>query len=136
MTMSSTEPPESAPVKTSIAPWLSVRRATEAVAFYQAAFDVVERYRLEDEDGAVAVAQLSIDGVDFWVQEDVDASQEPLSRRTVRLILTVANPDAVFAQALAAGATAVTPVAEDHGWRSGRIRDPFGHDWEIGKPLL
>jgi PhnB protein len=49
------------------------------------------------------------------------------------MILTVDNPDAVFAQAIHAGAIAV--VSEDHGWRIGRIADPFGHHWEIGKPL-
>ena len=46
----------------------------------------------------------------------------------MRLILTVADRDAVYARAVAAGATPVAPVAEEHGWRSGRLRDPYGHD--------
>jgi hypothetical protein len=50
----------SEPIKTSIAPWLSVSRATEAVSYYQAAFGAVERYRLEDDEGSVVVAQLAI----------------------------------------------------------------------------
>ena len=54
---------------------------------------------------------------------------------TVRLILTVADPDAVFAQAIAAGATQVVAVAENYGWRLGRVVDPFGHHWEIGHEL-
>jgi PhnB protein len=135
MTMRSTGTPESAPAKTSIAPWLSVSRATEAVAYYQAAFGAVEQYRLEDDEGAVAVAQLTIEGADFWLQEDVETSPESLSHQSVRMILTVDDPDTVFAQAIAAGATEVAAVSEGHGWRSGRIIDPFGHHWEIGKPL-
>jgi uncharacterized glyoxalase superfamily protein PhnB len=49
--------------------------------------------------------------------------------------LSVADPDAVFAQALRAGASQVYPVSEEHGWRLGRVLDPFGHHWEIGRPL-
>jgi PhnB protein len=51
------------------------------------------------------------------------------------MILIVDDPDHVFAKAIAAGATQVWPVAEQHGWRVGRMRDPFGHRWEIGKPI-
>jgi PhnB protein len=51
------------------------------------------------------------------------------------MILTVADPDAVFGQARAAGAAEVFPVGEEYGWRLGRVVDPFGHHWEIGRPL-
>jgi len=131
----STSTPRSEPVKTSIAPWLSVSRATEAVDYYKAAFGAVERYCLEDDTGKVVVAQLAIGGADFWLQEDVDSSPESLGHRLVRMILTVDDPDAVFEQAIAAGATEVAAVSEGHGWRIGRVADPFGHHWEIGKPL-
>lgn len=120
---------------TSIAPWLSVDNATEAVAFYTAAFGAIELERLEDEAGHVAVAQLSIDGADFWLQTDPASSPVALNGRSVRMILTVADPDAVFTAALAAGATEVAPVAEAYGWRIGRIADPSGHHWEIGRRL-
>jgi PhnB protein len=133
--MMSTSTPESEPVKTSIAPWLSVNRATEAVDYYKAAFGAVERYRLEDDAGKVVVAQLAIEGADFWLQEDVDSSPEFQDRRSVRMILTVDDPDAAFEQAIAAGASEVAAVSEGHGWRIGRVADPFGHHWEIGKPL-
>jgi PhnB protein len=133
--MMSTSTPRSEPVKTSIAPWLSVSRATEAVDYYKAAFGAVERYCLEDDTGKVVVAQLAIGGADFWLQEDVDSSPESLGHRLVRMILTVDDPDAVFEQAIAAGATEVAAVSEGHGWRIGRVADPFGHHWEIGKPL-
>jgi PhnB protein len=135
MTMMSTGTPESEPVKTSIAPWLSVSQATEAVDYYKAAFGAVERYRLEDDVGKVVVAQLAIGGADFWLQEDIDSSPESLDRRSVRMILTVDDPDSVFEQAITAGATEVAAVSEGHGWRIGRLADPLGHHWEIGKPL-
>lgn len=81
------------------------------------------------------VAQLTIGGAEFWLQEDKDSSPEALSRQSVRMILTVDDPDRVFKQAVATGATEVSPVSEGHGWRVGRIIDPSGHHWEIGKPL-
>ena len=59
-------------------------------------------------------------------------SPETLKGGTVRMILTVADPDAAFARAVAAGATVVTPITEDYGWRVGRVVDPYGHHWEIG----
>jgi len=124
MTMMSTGTPESGPVKTSIAPWLSVSRATEAVDYYKAAFGAVERYRLEDEDGKVVVAQLAIEGAVFWLQEDLDSSPASQDRQSVRMVLTVEDPDTVFAQAIAAGAREVGTLSEDHGWRIGRIADP------------
>jgi PhnB protein len=102
---------------------------------YKAAFGAVERYRLEDDAGRIAVAQLAIEGADFWVQEDSNSSAQPANDRPVRMILTVDDPDAVFARAVAAGATEVFAVSEEHGWRTGRIADPFGHHWEISKPL-
>jgi PhnB protein len=119
----------------SIAPWLSVKNATEALSYYQAAFGAVELERLEDEAGDVVVAQLSIGGADFWVQTDPDSGPEALDGRSVRMILSVDDPDSVFASALAAGATEVAPVSEDYGWRIGRIADPCGHHWEIGRRL-
>lgn len=118
-----------------IAPWLSVMNATEALTFYTAAFAAVELERLEDDAGDVVVAQLSIDGADFWIQTDAATSPESLNGLAVRMILTVDDPDPVFASAVAAGATEVTPISEDYGWRIGRVADPFGHHWEIGRRL-
>jgi len=120
---------------TRIAPWLSVRSATSAVAYYKAAFGAIECERLDDQAGGVAVAQLSIDGADFWVQADPAASPDTLAVGSVRIILSVDDPDAVFARAVSAGATQVAPMSEAHGWRIGRVADPFGHHWEIGKRL-
>ena len=123
---------------TSIAPFLSVRRGSEALAFYKAAFAAEELHTIEDPGGAV-VAQLSADGAQFWISDESpehgNFSPETLKGGTVRMVLTVADPDATFARAVAAGATVVTPITEDYGWRIGRVVDPYGHHWEIGHPL-
>jgi PhnB protein len=121
-------------VEPSIAPWLSVADGPGAVDYYTAAFGAVERYRLEDDTGRVVVAQLAIGQADFWLQEDPDASPA-VGGGSIRMILTVHDPESVFSQAVRAGATQITPVADGHGWRIGRLADPFGHQWEVGKPL-
>jgi PhnB protein len=121
-----------ASVKTGIAPWLTVRDGPSALNFYKVAFGAIEGYRLEDERGRAVVAQLLIDQADFWFSEDTDASS---ASGPIRMLLTVDDPRSVFSQALAAGATEIAPVAESFGWLVGRLADPFGHHWEIGKPL-
>lgn len=130
--------PESGTIQTTIAPWLSVRGGARAVEFYKSAFGAEEVYRIEDPDGNV-VARLSVDGAEFWLSDESpghgNASPESGGGRAVRMILTVTDPDAVFAQAVRAGASAIHPVSEGHGWRVGRIADPFGHHWEIGRPV-
>ncbi len=124
----------------SLSPQLSVRRGRAAVEFYKAAFGAQELHRVggSDEHEEV-VAQLSICDATFWVADESppnsNFSPESLGGGTVRMLLTVADPDAAVQRALAAGATEVAPVADAHGWRLGRILDPFGHHWEIGKPL-
>jgi PhnB protein len=120
------------PSAASIAPWLSVRSAAEALTFYKTAFGAVELYRLEEE-GRPVIAELAVGGASFWVQEDPESSPaEGSGGGSVRMILTVSDPDGVFGQAVVAGADEIVPVGEGHGWRIGRIADPFGHHWEIG----
>ena len=124
------------PASAQIAPWLSVPDATAAVRFYTEAFGATESDRLEEKPGRVMVAQLSIGEARFWVQHDSESNPGALGGRSpVRMILTVDDPDALFARAIAAGATEVAPVSEGHGWRIGRIADPCGHHWEIGTPV-
>ena len=130
--MSSPHPP----IPCTIAPWLTVRNGQQALRFYQEAFGATVVYRLKDPDAGV-VARLSVEGAEFWVSDGQleEAGPESLGGGSVRMILTVADPDTVFAQALAAGASEVFPVGEEHGWRLGRLVDPFGLHWEIGHPL-
>ena len=123
---------------TTIAPMLSVRKGKSAVDFYKAAFGAGELFRIESDTGEV-VCQLSVGGGEFWVADESPAhgnfSPESLNGGTVRMVMTVDDPDAAFDRAVAAGATVVWPVSDQYGWRLGRIVDPFGHHWEIGKPL-
>jgi PhnB protein len=120
---------------TAIEPWLAVPDAREALDFYRNAFGAVEAYRLDDVDGRPVVAQLSIGGAAFWIQDDADASPVAPGVGSVRMILSVEDPDALFERAVAAGAAAVAPVHDEHGWRTGRLTDPFGHDWEVSRRL-
>ena len=131
------DPGTGASVACSIAPWLSVRDSRRALEFYKTAFGATESFLLDTPDGVVA--RLSIDGADFWLSEESPAhgnfSPESIGGGSVRMILTVADPDAMFARAASAGASVVSPVGEGHGWRLGRVVDPFGHHWEIGREL-
>ena len=120
---------------TNIAPWLAVRDAQRAADFYKAAFGAVEVYRLDGDEGTIAVAQLSIEGSVFWIQDDADASPERRGRGLVRMILSIDDPDTIFDRAVAAGAAVVAPMHEEYGWRTGRVTDPVGHDWEMSKQL-
>ena len=124
---------------TSLAPMLSVRRGAKAIEFYKEAFGAEELFRLDNESGAV-VAQLSVGRAEFWLADEspehFNFSPESLGGGSVRMVMVVEDPDAAFDRAVAAGAKVVSPVADQpYGWRVGRIVDPFGHHWEIGKPL-
>jgi len=122
----------------SIAPWLSVRQGAKAIEFYKSAFGAAEVFRIDAPDGAV-VARLSVDGAEFWLGDESpqyhNFSPQSLGGGTVRMVLMVADPDAVFKRAVNVGATEIVPVQEMHGWRVGRVSDPFGHHWEIGREL-
>ncbi|MCJ8009594.1 VOC family protein [Lederbergia wuyishanensis] len=119
---------------TNIAPWLSVSDGAKGADFYKRGFGAKEVYRL-GEGESVIICQLAIDGALFWIQEDPSSSPEVLGKGSVRMILTVDNPDEMLANAVAAGANVIAPIYEEHGWRIGRIEDPFGHQWEIGKQI-
>lgn len=125
-------------MKTSIAPTLSVRRGSSAVDFYRSAFNADVLFRMDDDTGAI-VARLSIQGAEFWIADEspqhANYSPESLGGSTTRIALVVDDPHAVSSRAVAAGATVVWPVQEQHGWLVGRASDPYGHHWEIGRPL-
>lgn len=76
----------------------------------------------------------------FWAEDESlpheNYSPETLDGSSVRLLLITDDPQAVVARAIALGATSVYPVAKQHRWVLGRIRDPFEHHWQIGRPLV
>src|SRR3979409_2095116 len=106
-------------VRVSIAPMLSVRQGARACEFYKSAFGAKEAFRIESPDGAV-VSRLSVEGAEFWLSDESpehkNFSPESLGGGTVRMILTVPDPDAMFARAVAAGAREVVAVKEDYDW--------------------
>ena len=125
------------PLATRVAPQLSVRGGRAAIAFYAAAFGARTTYLVDAGDAVVA--ELAVGETTIWVSDESPehghSSPATLGGTSVRLLLVVADLDAAYAAALAAGALAVLAPVDEHGWRLGRVRDPFGHDWEIGRPL-
>lgn len=123
----------------SLTPMLTVRDGAAAIDFYERAFHATERSRMTAPTGQI-VAELSIDGFAFFVVEEnpeaFNLSPESLGGTTVRINLMVPDPDASMAEALAAGATEIFPVADQpYGLRQGRLADPSGHHWLVGAPL-
>jgi PhnB protein len=119
---------------------LSVRNGRAAVDFYKAALGAVEVFRFGGTDDLEeVVAQLAIGTSLFWVEDESpphgNFSPETVGGATVRMLLIVDDPESVLARAVAEGATPISPLADEHGWRVARIDDPFGHRWEIGKPI-
>src|ERR1700759_2877396 len=126
-------------VKAAVSPLLAVRKGKKAIEFYKAAFGAVELFRIVSEEGSV-VARLSIGESEFWIADEsplnLNFSPASLGGSTVRMVLVVEDPDAGFERAVAAGAEGRWPVLDQpYGWRIGRVIDPFGHPWEIGRPI-
>jgi PhnB protein len=122
---------------TAIQPELWIDRAAAAVAFYQAAFGA--RVLHQVGEGDEIVAQLAIGDAAFWVSSGGATrprfSPAAIGGATGRTLLVADDPDALFTRAVGAGATSASGMSDEHGWRLGRIFDPFGHEWEIGRPL-
>lgn len=122
---------------TSIQPELWVDRASQAVAFYREAFGATVLHQVGEGDDIVV--QLAAEDAVFWVAAAGPTmgrlSPQAVNGATSRMLLVVDDPDTTHRNAVAAGATETAPVGEEHGWRVGRIVDPFGHEWEIGRPI-
>jgi PhnB protein len=125
-------------IPTTITPFLVVRNSAAAINFYISAFGALELYRFTAPDGKM-VAKLGIEGAEFWLSDEEpefdSCSPETVGGTPVRIILTVSDPDTIFARALEAGATQLCPVTTEHAWKIGKLRDPFSHVWEIGHPI-
>jgi PhnB protein len=134
----SSEASPSSGARIQISAMLSVRNGAKAVEFYQKAFEANVLFRI-GEEGETVVAQLAVGNAEFWLADESpehsNFSPETLQGSSVRMVMAVEDPDAAFARALAGGAREVWPVADQHGWRVGRIVDPFSHHWEVGKKL-
>jgi PhnB protein len=122
---------------TSIEPQLWVEGAAAAVAFYRAAFDATVLHSVGHGDDIVV--QLSVGQSRFWVTEANEHmkrfSPNVIGGTTGRTLLVLDDPESAVKRAVDAGAIEASSVTDEHGWRLGRIVDPFGHEWEIGRPL-
>jgi PhnB protein len=126
-------------VEPSITPMLTVVDAVGAIDFYHRAFGALEISRLTTPGGQI-VAELMIHGARFGIVDENPAgfnlSPRSLGGTSVRVSLIVDDPDAVTRQAIDAGAIEVFPLADQpYGMRQGRVEDPYGHHWLIGRPL-
>ena len=97
-------------------------------------------FRLDGEDGGVVTTTLRltmrISGLRMSRPRTRAFSPESLGGSSARMVVVAADPDALFDKAVAAGASVVSPMADQpYGWRVGRVVDPYGHHWEIGRPL-
>jgi PhnB protein len=122
-----------------LTPVLTVRGAAAAAEFFVAAFGAREVHRNTYPDGR-AVVELAVGDARFRVADEApeaaNLSPDALGGTSVRLNLFVADPDAFVERAVGRGATLIAPVADQsYGLRQGRIADPFGHHWLIGRPL-
>jgi PhnB protein len=121
---------------TSIQPELWVESAGQAVAFYAEAFGARVLHQVGQGDDIVA--QLAVGEAAFWLAAAAPdmgrLSPGAAGGATSRILLVADDPDAVMRRAVSAGATEKSPVRDEHGWRLGRVVDPFGHEWEIGRP--
>lgn len=121
----------------SITPYITVRGAAHAIEFYQKAFGAVERYRLPSPDGqGIGHAEIQVGNSIVMISDEFPeyGKLSPLTVKgtSVTLALYVEDVDAVFNQAVAAGAKVVQPVTDKfYGDRSGCLADPFGHEWTI-----
>jgi PhnB protein len=123
------------------APQLFISNGVKDISFYKNAFGAVEQLRLNNEDGSVHVAELSINGAIFHLHE-VTANPSFFSPEkhhgcTTLIGLFVQDVEEVMTRAIKAGATEIKASKDyEYGYRQGEIKDPFGHHWLIEKKLL
>lgn len=117
-------------------PYITVHDASKAIAFYEAAFGAKERFRLADaSSGKIGHAELTLLGSLLMLSDENPAwskSPQTLGGTPVKFCLMVENADAAIERAIAAGATPLMPASDQfYGFRSGSVRDPFGHEWML-----
>lgn len=119
-----------------VTPYLIVKDAAAAIAFYQKAFGATEFMRMPGPGGKIMHAEVRIGSAPVMLADEFPQmgalSPETVGGTPVFMMFYVNDVDAVFAQALAAGATSVQPVKDQfYGDRSGTLKDPFGHQWTL-----
>lgn len=123
---------------TTIKPFLTVKNGEKAVSFYVSAFGAIETKRFEMPDHKIS-SVLEIEKAKFYVADEEpqngNLSPDLKSSNPVRIILQTKNADELFEKAISFGATEICPMTTEEDWRIGKLKDPFGHIWEIGYTL-
>jgi PhnB protein len=124
---------------TTLHPFLTVKNAEAAVSFYIAALGAIEMKR-HGKPGEKIMAKISIEGAEFWVGDEepqCDHFSPDLTSKSssIRIILETMRADEIFEAAIKLGATQICPMTTEAFWRIGKLKDPFGHVWEIGYVL-
>jgi len=123
---------------TTITPFLVVKNGKQAIEFYKDSFGAKEIAQYDMPNGKLT-AKFAIDGAEFFLGDEEpeygNLSPGSIGGTAVRIVLTVNDPDTIFSTALKAGAYEICPVTTEEDWRIGKLKDPFGHIWEIGRPL-
>lgn len=121
--------------RTTIKPFLTVANGREAVQFYVSAFGAIENNRFEMPDNKIT-SEIEIEKAEFYVgdEEPNNGNLSPVqkSNSPIRIILQTKNADKLFEKAVTLGATEICPMTTEEVWRIGKLKDPFGHIWEIG----
>lgn len=120
----------------SVACYLCIRNAAEAIAFYKKAFGATEELRLTGADGKIAHGEIKIGNTvimladefpDFGALSPVSVGGSP-----VKFTIETDDADALFAHAVANGCSALRPVEDQfYGYRGGMVADPYGYSWFI-----
>lgn len=123
---------------TTVKPFLKVSNGRKAVEFYTAAFGATETKRFEMPDQKIS-SIIEIEKAEFYVGDEEphigNLSPDFKSHSSIRIILKTKNADEIFKKALKVGATEICPMTTEDDWRIGKLKDPFGHIWEIGFTL-
>ena len=123
---------------TTVTPFLTVNNGRKAVDFYIAAFGAIEVKRFEMPDQKIS-SVIQIENAKFYVGDEEPGNENFApglnSHSPVRIVLESKNADELFERATKVGATEICPMNTEDDWRIGKLKDPFGHVWEIGYKL-
>lgn len=120
----------------SLTPYLIVSNASKAIEFYKQAFNAKELFRMEAPGGKVGHCELMIGDSRIMLADEfphMGAQAPEEGPKPFSLVLYVENVDALFDQAVTAGAKIIRPLKDEfYGDRMGTLQDPFGHNWSLG----
>jgi uncharacterized glyoxalase superfamily protein PhnB len=120
--------------------YIRLKDAARAIDFYQRAFGAAEKFRLTEPGGRIGHAELDFGGTTLMLSDEFPEygihGPQTIGGTTLTIHLHVDDADALIRRAVAAGATVVRPATDQfYGERSGTVRDPFGHEWNIGHEI-